>query len=103
MGDAKPQTPLDEQLGEDQRVPGGLWQVPPPPRGQGLHGPQGACSSALRAEPVGLQIPYCRDPKITGTVSHASWGLGDAQLLSSGKLNLGLFLDENYKYHGKES
>lgn len=70
---------------------------PPPPRGQGLPGPQGACSSASHAEPEGLRITYCRDPKITGTVSHTSWGLGDAQLLSSRKLNLGLFLDKDYK------
>lgn len=54
----------------------------------------GACSSASHTKPAGLPITYCRDPKITGTVSRASWGLGDAQLLSSGKLNLGLFLEK---------
>lgn len=54
----------------------------------------GVCSSASHTKPAGLPITYCRDPKITGTASHASWGLGDAQLLSSGKLNLGLFLDK---------
>lgn len=80
--------------------PGELWQVPTPPRGWGFRGPHGACSSASHAKPAGLRITYCRDPKITGTVSHTSWGLGDAQLLSSGKLIWGLSLDMDYKYHG---
>lgn len=60
----------------------------------GLLPGDGACSSASHTKPTRLPITYCRDPKITGTASHASWGLGDAQLLSSGKLNLGLFLDK---------
>lgn len=70
---------------EGSTCPGGLQQVP-------LLQGDGACSSASHTKPARLPITYCRDPKITGTVSHASWGLGDAQLLSSGKLNLGLFL-----------
>lgn len=72
---------------EGPTCPGGLQQVPLLPG-------DGACSSASHTKPAGLPITYCRDPRITGTVSHASWGLGDAQLLSSGKLNLGLFLDK---------
>lgn len=87
-------------LGEDRRVPRGSSAGPPSSQGNGS---QGSCSSASHAQPAGLQITYCGDPKITGTVSHTSWGLGDAQLLSSGKLNLGLFLDKDYKYHVKAS
>lgn len=76
---------LDGPFRKDPRVLGGLQQVP-------LLQGDGACSSVSHNKPARLPITYCRDPKITGTVSHASWGLGDAQLLSSGKLNLGLFL-----------
>lgn len=95
--------PPPRGLGRTSTSLGAAAGPPPPPRGQGLHGPRRSCSSALQTEPAGPRITYCRDPKITGTVSHSSWGLGDAQSLSSGKLNLGLFLDEVYKYRGKES